>query len=384
MYTVIPTRVRPSQTSIARVYQSPRRDLPVYSSLRCGRVRALLPHDQPPYMKATVIRSLLASLLLSGLGLAWIVFAVGRPEDLLIVFKLPGTSAVAAIACMLATMAFGGLRLKFVCERSGLSLTFRHAARTHILGMFSATVTPGGSGQTPAIALMLQHHGASSSAGWAAGVAIFRADAIFHAWGLPAAVAILYGLGLIPSGTAWVWFGAVALVLTLAIAYLMQFKLHWLRPVTSSILRGPLLRVRRRGLRFIDEMLDANATFAEAPFAWQLGVQGLTLGSWISLFTVLFVLAQGLSIPLTLLGAIAIQIVISAAGVVVPTPGGSGFYELAISYLLIAKGGESNVPAVVLVWRLITYYSIFLIGPMLGGYVVAKLLQQSTDPRGEA
>ena len=332
-------------------------------------------------MNATIARSLLVSLLLSAVGLAWIVFSVGEPRDLLIALELPGWGMIAAIASMLATFAFGGLRLQVVCRRIDRSLRFRHAVRTHVLGMFSATVTPGGSGNTPALALMLQHHGASSTDAWAVGVAIFRADAVFHAWGLPAALAVLYMLGLIPSGAVWLWIGAAALTITLSLAYLMQFKVHWLRPLASRLLVGPLLRFRRRGLRFIDEMLAADETFAGAPIAWQLGVQALTVGSWFSLFAVLFILAQGLGIPVTFLGAAAIQIVIATASVVVPTPGGSGFYELAISYLLIAKGGESNVPAVVLLWRLITYYAIFLIGPMLGGYVVAKRLQQAALER---
>lgn len=335
-------------------------------------------------MNATIARSLLVSLLLSGVGLAWIVFSVGEPRDLLIALELPAWAAVTAIGCMLGTFAFGGLRLQYVCRRIDLTLRFRHAVRTHVLGMFSATVTPGGSGNTPALALMLQHHGASSSDAWAVGVAIFRADAIFHAWGLPAALTILYLFGLMPGGAVWLWVGAAALAITVALAYLMQFKVHWLRPLASGILRGPLLRFRRRGLRFIDEMLAADRTFAGAPIVWQLGVQGLTVGSWLSLFAVLFVLAQGLSVPVTFLGAVAIQIVIATASVVVPTPGGSGFYELAISYLLIAKGGESSVPAVVLLWRLITYYAIFLIGPMLGGYVLAKRVQQAAHERDRA
>ena len=333
-------------------------------------------------MTGTVVRSLLASLVLSAAGVAWILFQVGEPSDLLVALELPVVFALCALVAMASTFLFGGLRLRYVCGRLRLPLHLRHAVRTHILGMFSATVTPGGSGHTPAIALMLQHHGSSSSAAWAVGVAIFRADAVFHAWGLPLSLGALYALGTIPRSPAWLATGGVAIAVTLSLAWLMQFKVHWLRPIASGFLRGPLLRFRRRGLRFIDEMLTADRAFAGAPVSWQLGVQVLTACAWLSLFAVLFWLARGLAVPVTFVGAAAVQVVIATTSVLVPTPGASGFYELGVAYLLLAKGGDANVPAIVLLWRLVTYYSVFLIGPMLGGWVLAKRLQRKEPGDG--
>lgn len=333
-------------------------------------------------MKANIIRSLLVSLVLSAIGLAWIVFSVGEPSDLLVILELPPFYGTAAILATAAAFGLGGARLVFVCRRMDFSLRFRNAVRTHILGMFSATVTPGGAGNTPAIALVLQHHGASSSAAWAVGVAIFRADAIFHAWGLPFALVALYALGTIPSTGTWMIAGGAAIVLTSTLAWLMQFKLHWLRPIAETILRGPLLRFRRRGLRFIDDMLSSDKVFAEAPAWWQVSVQAYTAASWIALFSVLWLLARGLDVQVGPVEAIAMQLVVMTTSVLVPTPGGSGFFELGISYLLLAEGGGANVPAVVLLWRLITFYSTFVLGPLLGGYLVAQRLQQNQSEHG--
>ena len=343
--------------------------------------RSIPRRERQPVVTAPILRSLLASLLLSGLGLAWILFEVGEPRDLLVALDLPPAFALFAVGAMVATFLFGGLRLQYVCHRLHLHLRLRHAVRTHILGMFSATVTPGGAGHTPGIALMLQHHGSTGGGAWAAGVAIFRADAIFHAWGLPLALATLYALGTVPRTPAWLAVGGSAIVITLALAYLLQFKVHWLRPIGSALLRGPLLRFRRPGMRFLEEMLRADRVFAGAPIGWQLGVQALTVGAWLSLFAVLYVLSRGLGIPLAFAGAAAIQAVVATTSILVPTPGASGFYELGISYLLLVKGGEASVPAVVLLWRLFTYYSVFLVGPMLGGYVLAKRVQRKGSAR---
>lgn len=328
-------------------------------------------------MKANVIRSLLISIVLSAIGLAWIVLSVGEPSDLLVMLELPPLHGLLAIVSTAGAFALGGARLVFVCRRLDFALRFRHAVRGHILGMFSATVTPGGAGNTPAIALVLQHHGADSSSAWAVGVAIFRADVIFHAWGLPLALATLFALGTIPSTGTWMIAGAAAIVVTTAIAWLMQFKLHWLRPITNAVMRGPLLRFRRRGLRFVEDMLASDKMFAEAPLAWQLSVQAYTAASWVALFTVLYILAQGLDVRVGLIDAIAMQLVVMTTSVLVPSPGGSGYFELGISYLLLGEGGGANVPAVVLLWRLITFYSTFVLGPLLGGYLVANKLQES-------
>ena len=332
-------------------------------------------------MTRTIVRSMLVSLVLTALGVVWVVYSVGEPSDLLVVLDLRPLVGLLAIAAVMAAFSFAALRMVYICRRMSFRLRFRHALRTHLLSMFSAAVTPGGAGNTPAIALMLQHHGASTSAAWATGVAIFRADAVFHAWGVPFALAGLFALGTIPPTPTWILVGGATLAATALFAWILQFKLHWLRPIASGVLRGPLLRFRRAGLRFVDGMLGSDRLFAQAPLLWQINVQALTAASWMAYFSVLFFLALGLDVPLSWLEAIAMQLVIVTTSVVVPTPGGSGFFEVGISWLLIAEGGGENVPAVVLLWRLVTFYSSFVFGPLLGGYVLAKHLQAAEAPR---
>ena len=331
-------------------------------------------------MTRTIVRSMLVSLVLTAVGVVWVVYSVGEPSDLLVVLDLQPAFGILAVASALAAFSFAALRMVYVCRRMSFPLRFRHALRTHLLSMFSAAVTPGGAGNTPAIALMLQHHGASSSAAWATGVAVFRADAVFHAWGVPFALIGLFALGTIPPTRAWLLVGGVTLVATVLFAWILQFKLHWLRPVASRLLRGPLLRFRRAGIRFVDGTLGSDRLFAQAPLPWQVNVQVLTAASWLAYFSVLYFLALGLGVPLSWLEAIAMQLVVVTTSVVVPTPGGSGFFEVGVSWLLIAEGGGENVPAVVLLWRLVTFYSSFVFGPLLGGYVVAKRLQSAQAP----
>ncbi len=333
-------------------------------------------------MNRMVLRSLIVSMVLSALGLAWVVFRVGRVQDLSIIQDLPWTYALAALGGLLGAFTMAALRLMYMCRRLGFRLPLFHALRAHILGMFSATVTPGGSGSTPALALALQGQRLPPGVAWAVGVAVFGADALFHTWGLPISLGLLYALGLYPHTPGWLALGALTVVVSAVVAYLVQFRLPWLEPLARWILRGPLIRWRRRGLRFVDTTLESNRLFRSAPIGFHLTLQGVTALSWISFFSILFFLARGLGIAVSLPAIEAAQMVVVVMSTFVPTPGGSGFFELGISYVLIARGGGAAVPGVVLLWRLVTFYSIFLLGPLLGGYLVTRRVQEPGDDPG--
>ncbi len=325
-------------------------------------------------MNRMVLRSLIVSMVLSALGLAWVVFRVGTLQDLASIRQLRWTYGVCAVLGLLGAFVMAAFRLRFMCRRLGHTVKLRHALRAHILGMFSATVTPGGSGATPALALSLQSQGLPPGVAWAVGVSVFGADALFHAWGLPIALGLLYALHLYPHAPGWLALGALTVALSAGVAYLVQFRLEWLEPIARWALRGPLVRFRRRGLRFVETMLESNRLFKRAPARFHLILQALTTLSWISFFSVLFFVARGLGLLVSLASIEAAQMVVTVMSTFVPTPGGSGFLELGISYVLVSSGGSASasVPAAVLLWRLVTYYSIFLLGPLLGGYLLTQ------------
>lgn len=328
-------------------------------------------------------RPLAVSLVFSAAGLTWVILRVGSVSDLLVVRELPVAAFAGALVAMALGFLFAGLRLQLLSRRLGSELRLHHAVRAHLLGMFGATVTPGGSGNLPAIAITLQHHGQSGGRAWAVGAAVFGADATFHAWSTPIALVILYAAHLYPRTAVALGLGVAALLIAAALAYLVQFRLGWLVPLTGWILRGPLLRWRARGLRFVDGMVEANRLYARAPLRFHVQIQLYSLLAALSFYAILFLLARGLSVHISFWTVAAALTVINIMASFVPTPGGSGFFELGISYLLIARGGGVAVPAIVLVWRVLTYYSTFLFGPMLGGYLLAsRSLARRDAPRG--
>jgi uncharacterized protein (TIRG00374 family) len=76
------------------------------------------------------------------------------------------------------------------------------------------------------------------------------------------------------------------------------------------------------------------------------------------------------------LGLIAAQIILVYFSFFIPTPGGAGYFEIVLgtssSSLGIPK--EAIVPFV-LIWRVLSYYLYYLIGPFIGGSAVLAQAQ---------
>lgn len=332
-------------------------------------------------MKRPVLHALLISLALSGLGFAFALWSVGGPKALLKVGELTPRYLLYAAAALLASFVISALRLAFICRSLGYRLRLRHALRAHVLGLFSAAVTPGGSGNVAGIALTLDLQGAGGGRAWAAALATMSSDTTFHAWAMPLSLIALYSMGAYPRTPLWTVIGIVTILLTVAFAYLLLFKVSLIGPIASRVLRGPLLRFRRRGLRLAASVIVSSRTFASAPLWQHVVIQLLTAAAWASYFTVLHFLLVGLHVHLGFGLVLVGQTVVSVMSTFVPTPGASGFFEVVLSWFLISKGSGEAGPATVFVWRLLTFYSLFILGPLLGGYMIVRLAAAGNKPK---
>lgn len=324
-----------------------------------------------------LVQALLLSSLFGVLGLA-LVFWLGkiRLEQLLLIRQLSLRSLLFAVTALLTSFVFAALRLQHYCRRLHHHLKLRHAIRTHILGCFSASVTPSGSGAQPAIALTLQYHGLTTGQAWAVGIALFVADILFFLWSLPVALVFLRLHGIYPATPLATAVAVASVLIAALLAYLTIYRLNWLVPLSRWLFRGVLLRFRRGALRFVDSLLESNHHFTGAPWNFYAVGQIWTLLSWFTSFQILTLLALGLDIKVPVLASSAWQIVTNALAFVVPTPGGSGFFELGTSFLLLGRGHDEVVPAILLTWRVLTFYLFFLLGPVFGGYLILKSLSE--------
>ena len=97
----------------------------------------------------------------------------------------------------------------------------------------------------------------------------------------------------------------------------------------------------------------------------------------------LYFLLTGLGVRIDLLLALAGQTVVTVMGSFVPTPGASGFLEIVLSWFLVGRGSGEAGPVAVFVWRLLTFYSLFVLGPLLGGYLIVKQAAAAAGREGQ-
>ncbi len=323
-------------------------------------------------MTPRLLRALAVSVLVGGGAVAVIVTWLG-PDELRAVRAVRPGWLLIAIALFLASFLFAGARLAMLVRRSDSTIRFRHAVRAHVLGLFASTITPGGSGGMPTVALVLERQGLSRGVAWSVAVAAMTADTVFYGWSLPAALLVLRSTTTALDGRV----GLQALVLVvsvvaLTVAYLLAFRLPWLAPLARRLLRGRLARFRPRVDAFVAELVAANQRLRRASWGWHLTFHLLVAGSWATFFLVLWASARGFGLPAEPLPVVAAMSIVAGVGSLFPTPGGSGFFEFGASLALVSQAGRGGVAAAVIVWRTVSHYSLFLIGPMLGGYFVVR------------
>ncbi len=328
-----------------------------------------------------LLRALAVSLVVGGGALAAIVWWLG-PDDLRAVRAICPSWLAAAIGFFLASFLFAGARLAMLVRRSGQRIRPRHAVRAHVLGLFASTVTPGGSGGMPAVALVLHRQGLPRGTAWSVAVAAMTADTVFYGWSLPLALVVLRSTtGALDEAPGLQGLIVAVAAVALVVAYLLAFRLAWLLPIAQFVLRGRLARFLPRADRFIVELVSANQRLHRASWRWHALFHLLVAGSWSTFFLVLWASARGFGVEVQPLPVVAAMSIVAGVGSLFPTPGGSGFYEFGASLALVGQAGGRGVAAAVIVWRAVSHYSLYLIGPMLGGYFVVRSADVPTDDR---
>jgi uncharacterized protein (TIRG00374 family) len=317
------------------------------------------------------VTALVVSLAIGLAAIALVALWLG-PEALRGVGRIRGEWLAAALTLLATSWTLAGARLRMLVGRAGGRLPLRRGVRAHLVGLFASAVTPGGAGGMPAMVVTLAGQGLPQPRAWAVGIAATSADLAFIAWTTPLALLWLQRAGALPDRP---WVIAAALVVTVAsatAAVLLLLRLAWTRPIAAALLRGPLRRWRARALAGIERMLVARAALTAAPWGWHLRFHATVAAAWWTLFGVLWALARGFGVeasPLTVLAGLTL---VQGVGAVVPTPGGSGAIELGATLALAGSEGRRGVAVAVLAWRGLTFYVLFLLGPAVGGYEVAR------------
>ena len=324
-----------------------------------------------------LVRPFVISILFGLLGLGAALF-FGTPADLRVIGDLSAWALLWSALLLLFSFLCGGLRVQFLARTLGYRLRLPSAVRSHVLGLFSAAVTPSGSGNAPAIALMLLRDGLPKAHAWSVALYTGVVDLLFFSWGVPLALLTLKLTGHLPESPWLLAAGLTVSVMFTGLWYVLAFHLAAAPKLIRKLFRWrPLRRYRRRSERFTETLTGTVSRLSATTWAEQLVLQSLAVGVHVGVFAMFLVVAAELGLMLSALPTLATLFLVFVLSHVVPTPGGSGFLELTLPLLLSPERPAAVAPTVI-VWRLMSFYSVFLLGPALGGAALAKRLGPET------
>jgi glycosyltransferase 2 family protein len=273
---------------------------------------------------------------------------------------------VLAVIAFLAKWFSPAVRIGLLCRGQKTPILYRSALLVYLAAMFVAAFTPNNTGVGPATAAALSRLGVPLGRGIGVAVQVFVLDLVFFAWAVPASIGYLvYSDTLeLPPGTRVVAFaaGCLAIVAAAALSRYPQLVVH----LIFAIARWQLVaRFASRLRRIARDYYRSARAFKNMAASYWLALHLATVANWFGGFVLLWALMSLYGVEIGLLGTLAILSGLTLISHFVPTPGAAGFIEAAVG-LSIAADPSRGVAAALLVWRLASFYVIFLLGPPVG------------------
>ena len=315
--------------------------------------------------------TLLASLSLSASGVALVIALTGERGSLAQLGTLSARALLVSALLLALHYAAGGVRLALLARLCGAPVSMWRSVRAFILGLFCAALTPSGGGNAPAIALSLRRDGLPTSLAWAVTLYTSVLDLLFFAWAVPLAGLVLSFGGHLPP--LFFWLSLLLAPLCLLLWYAFSFELGRLRRVLLRLFALPLLKGwRRAAARFLERFGEVAQVVARQPWRGQLALQAATATLHLGLYAIFYVMARGLGLEVALGETLALLLLVSITSYAVPTPGSSGYLEVALTYAFAATADTTLVIPAVLAWRTLSFYVSIIIGALLGGGVLVQ------------
>lgn len=330
------------------------------------------------------------SLLLSGGALAWLLPSAFTPESWRLLAGVPwwGFALLAGVLCV--RWLCGGWRTAVLTRLTGAQLSVNQGVRCHLMGTFSSVITPAGGGNALGMTWLLHHYGVALPQAVLVNVLVTVTDMSFFAWSVPLAVLWLAQRGVQLPFEHPLWWVASFAVVALSASLLLSFRLHWLTAVIRlglhwrGLLRWRKLARWRKGvLMFLAQLEQASALFARTPRRVHIQLHALSALFWIVRFTVFNAAAVAVGLAAGQLELLAAHDIIHALAFLMPTPGASGYVEAAFGWLLSSITEPERLAATVILWRLVSYYVYFLLGPLVGSAALRHITPRQATPPSE-
>lgn len=145
------------------------------------------------------------------------------------------------------------------------------------------------------------------------------------------------------------------------------FRPQIIRWMLIKIFRLPFLcRWHRQAVKVGDDIVSSSREIRGKTFSFWYPLVIATILSWCSRYLVVNAIFMAFFVVHENLLIFARQFIMWIVMVVSPTPGGSGFSELIFKqYLSEFIPVAAAVPLIILLWRLLTYYSYLFVGALI-------------------
>lgn len=278
-----------------------------------------------------------------------------------------------AATCVLwlASAVFDGLRLAVLSRATEHRLSLRASVEIIFIGYFMAAVTPFQVGGLPLQLYIMNKRGISP--GRASSLLLMR-GVLFYGMLFAAAPIVAIRLRastaivkVLAAYIAVIVAAGLALVVA-SVAFPAQVR-RWHERLSQTQKAG---LIRRGVLRVLDEFdgfVDGLKVFRQTHNLGWLALSVLvTVGYLVSLFAMSATLLAGLGVQAEPLRVMALNLLLTAVLLFVPTPGASGIAEVGAAGLYAAVCPKHMLGVYVVLWRLFSFY----LGALVGGLVALR------------
>lgn len=321
-------------------------------------------------------KTLLISLCFSLGVIALLFFIFVQPSNLKIITLSP-LPLLTAVVLICISHFCGGLRIQLLSIYSGEQLSLWHGIKSHLLGLFSAAVTPSGTGHVPMVALSLMKSGVTKHTAWSVGFYTAVIDMFSYAWMLPVAA---IGLIIVQPNSSMMNPKLYAIIFLVSLLlfisfYLLVMKLRYLEGVVNWLCKHTFLkRWDVRFTHFMQKLIERMDNLSQQSFKHHCYLQLISSTMHIAGTCILWVTLKGVGVHLAFFETVALTFLILLLSFVIPTPGGSGYAEASASLIVGHQQDMALILPAIVFWRFLTHYSNFLVGSLLGGHMLLKHL----------
>jgi uncharacterized protein (TIRG00374 family) len=261
-------------------------------------------------------------------------------------------------------------RVRLLCLTQYFALPYSSALLVNVVSVLGGAVIPGGTGQGPAVVAALNRLGLPVGNGIGVGMQIYVLDLIFFAWSVPLSLWYLIYSETIALPRDLKVLILMAISFVLAGAVLLGRYPRLIVDLLLTVANWPLLRRFEVKLRKIaHDYYRSSRSYLSMPFSSWVKLHLATAANWLGGFVLLWGLLNLYGIDNSVLSTVALLNIITLASQFVPTPRGAGFVEATVGLSISANHGAS-IAAALLIWRLLTVYISFLLGPLAGGLLL--------------